>query len=221
MLNALRLSELLAKNADPRLYPRIFVMSPNGTLMAYSTPVDIKELRDQAALISMAWREHSSQSSSSTNPQSPTYVPDNEPDPQAKLEILTIETQHNNIIVRAIQPSLLLILVGTVPPSRKTVFSITPEYEGDSRYPPEEEPFSSSHGDSNSPAAVVSVGTPGGSDRGKKRTPSILSTMSTRDKDVKLGALHIQRKKIDALTAFIRKDFDAKGFVMPDDSTFP
>ncbi len=33
------------------------VMSPNGTLMAYATPVEIKELRDQAALVSMAWKE--------------------------------------------------------------------------------------------------------------------------------------------------------------------
>ncbi|PVH98891.1 hypothetical protein DM02DRAFT_615472 [Periconia macrospinosa] len=221
MLNALKLSELLAKNADPRLYPRIFVMSPNGTLMAYSTPVDIKELRDQAALISMAWREHSSTySSSSANVQSPSQNPNSEADAQPRLETLTIETQHNNIIVRALQPSLLLILVGAVPPFRRTVFNITPEYEGDVRYPPTEDGTSTPQQTSN-PSAATTDGAPEEFERFKKRTPSILSTMSTREKDVKRGALHIQRKKLDALTSFIRKDFDAKGFVMPDDSSFP
>lgn len=190
--------------------------------MAYSTPVDIKELRDQAALISMAWREHSSaHSSSSTNPQSPPQNTQNDgADAQAQLETLTIETQHNNIIVRAIQPSLLLILVGAVPPFRRAVFQITPEFEGDARYPPEDDASSAPQQSSELPG-----GTAGGSseepERAKKRTPSILSTMSTRDRDMKRGALHIQRKKIDALTAFIRKDFDARGFVMPDDSSFP
>lgn len=45
--------------------------------------------------------------------------------------------------------------------------------------------------------------------------------MSQRDKDIKLGALHIQRKKLDAMTKFIRDDFNSKGFVMPDDLSFP
>lgn len=33
-------------------------MSPNGTLWAYATPTNIKELRNQAALISLTWRDH-------------------------------------------------------------------------------------------------------------------------------------------------------------------
>ncbi|KAF2279710.1 uncharacterized protein EI97DRAFT_370917 [Westerdykella ornata] len=219
MLNVLKLSELLAKNVDPKLYPRLFVMSPNGTLMAYSTPVDVKELRDQAALISMAWKEHeaalkkkhvndanASESQSSASPPA--------------LETLTIEFQHNNIIVRALQPKLLLVLVGGVPPSRKSVFKVTPEAHGDPRYPPAEP--SEVEEPATSPPEMPTEGTPSNGDagNGKRRAASILSTMSQREKDLKIGALHIQRKKIDALTAFIRADFDAKGFVMPDDSGF-
>lgn len=185
------------------------VMSPNGTLMAYSTPVDIKELRDQAALISMAWKEQEALRKQQS---------DNSNTVQPPLETLTIETQHNNIITRAIQPSLLLVLVGAVPPFRKPIFKITPEGRGDARYPatdlPEEPPGRPSPEADSSPESDETAVT-------KKKAPSILSTMSQREKDIKIGALHIQRKKIDALTDFIRADFDARGFVMPDDSTFP
>lgn len=192
-------------------------MSPNGTLMAYSTPVDIKELRDQAALISMAWKEHEA----SRKLQSSAH--DGAEDSTAPLETLTIETQHNNIIVRALQPKLLLVLVGGVPPSRKASFKITAEAHGDQRYPasdvPEQPPASQPQpGDSSAESSL-----PSGEDGApvKQKAASILSTMSQRERDIKVGALHIQRKKIDALTDFIRADFDAKGFVMPDDSSFP
>ncbi|KAF2676163.1 hypothetical protein K458DRAFT_424910 [Lentithecium fluviatile CBS 122367] len=230
MLNAMKLSELLAKNIDPHLYPRIFIMSPNGTLMAYSTPVDIKELRDQAALISMAWKEqestrkqHASQREGGSEEPSP---------PPPPLETLTIETQRNNIIVRALQRSLLLVLVGGVPPKRGNVFRITVEGKGDARYPAELVVEEGVAGPTSNPAESGgdapqgedeqldwgAVGRVGGV---KRPTPSILSTMSQREKDVKTGALHIQRKKLDALTAFIRRDFESRGFVMPDDSNFP
>jgi hypothetical protein len=185
--------------------------------MAYSTPVDIKDLRDQAALISMAWKEHetnflakkakASQDGSSS---------------QSGLETLTIEFQRNNIIVRAIQPTLLLVLVGGVPPSRKAIFKITPEAHGDARYPavdiPDQGPPPTSE-----PAEGGLSAQPTGDEGsvGKQKASSITSTMSQREKDMKLGALHIQRKKIDALTDFIRADFDSRGFVMPDDSSFP
>ncbi|KAF9729631.1 hypothetical protein PMIN06_003257 [Paraphaeosphaeria minitans] len=191
MLNALKLSELLNKNTHPSLYPRLFVMSPNGTLMAYTTPIDIRDLRDQAALISMAWKDHAA-----------NHPPPTDPSPPNHLETLTIETANNNIIARAIQPSLLLVLVGGVPPSRKHVFKITPEARGEARYPAE-------RGEDGKEPVV-----------GSGKAASVLSTMSTRERDVKGGALHIQRKKIDALTEYLRRDFDAKGFLMPDDAGF-
>ncbi|KAF1953095.1 hypothetical protein CC80DRAFT_494960 [Byssothecium circinans] len=241
MLNAAKLSELLTKNADTKLYPRIFVMSPNGTLMAYSTPVDIKELRDQAALISMAWKEHSTSTSTTTQPQQPPQTPSpttqeppkpppqtqnqnptDTPTPTPNLETLTIETSTSNILIRAIQPSLLLILVGSVPPShaRRNVFKITPEAYGNPRYPPSSLPSPSTPA---SPAQnpASSGGDDSNSAPKKSSASSIRSTMSTREKDIKLGALHIQRKKLDALTEYVRRDFEERGFVMPDDSSFP
>lgn len=208
------------------------VMSPNGTLMAYSTPVDIKELRDQAALISMAWKDQDN-----VRKNKPTDLSTDTQD-IPPLETLTIETANNNIIVRAIQPNLLLVLVGAVPPSRKEMFKITPEAHGDPRYPPAEvpdepqqqEPPPPQHqqqplGLFSSPSAESVPTDQFSVDEAlvfrKKKTASLLSTMSQRNKDIKLGVLHIQRKKIDALTHFMRADFDAKGFVMPDDSSFP
>ena len=183
--------------------------------MAYSTPVDIKDLRDQAALISMAWKEHEAK-----------HIHQSESgEPESRLETLTIEFQHNNIIIRAIQPKLLLVLVGGVPPSRKALFKITTEAYGDPRYPPaySPEPHSTSAKDLPQGDASAEESLPTIEDRSvaKTKAASITSNMSQREKDIKVGILHIQRKKLDALTAFIRADFDSKGFVMPDDSSFP
>ena len=197
------------------------VMSPNGTLMAYSTPVDIKDLRDQAALISMAWKEH--EASFQAKQAKHTDQSESE-ESTSNLETLTIEFQHNNIIIRAIQPKLLLVLVGGVPPSRRTVFKVTTEAYGDPRYPsievPDSDPVPTNilQGDTSAESSI-----PTNDDRNpsKKKAASITSNMSQKEKDVKVGVLHIQRKKLDALTAFIRADFDSKGFVMPDDSSFP
>ncbi|KAF2009614.1 hypothetical protein BU24DRAFT_79492 [Aaosphaeria arxii CBS 175.79] len=219
MLNVKNLSELLARNVDPNLFPHMFIMSRNGTLLAYSTPVDIKDLRDQAALVSMTWKEY--------GPDKQQTDTNNASSPSKDLQTLTIEFENNNIIARAIQPTLLLVLIGGVPPSRKSGFKITPEARGDPRYPPTddsavEDGDATQHGESQ---AADSLAAPTGDGAavaaGKKRAPSITSTMSQREKDIKGGVLHIQRKKADAMADFIRKEFDAKGFVMPDDSSFP
>ncbi|KAK0650689.1 hypothetical protein DIS24_g6563 [Lasiodiplodia hormozganensis] len=222
MLNVKRLSDLLAKNVDARLYPRMFVMSPNGTLLAYSTPANIKELRDQAALISMAWKEHE------LNIHSGADDADHEGSsaPPQPLETLTIEFDNNNLIVRAIQQKLLLVLVGGVPPGRKQTFKITPETQGGPRYPTEIAGLSGGRHDGVIEPSQSSEASGQGADLvGSPEAPSTASiadsTMSQREKDMKLGALHIQRKKLDAMTRFIRQDFERKGFVMPDDVSFP
>ncbi|KAF2092188.1 hypothetical protein K490DRAFT_31034 [Saccharata proteae CBS 121410] len=208
MLNAKKLSDLLAKNVDPRLYPRMFVMSPNGTLLAYSTPANIKELRDQAALVSMAWKENETAIDAKQD--------DDHDEPPQQLETLTVEFDNNNLIVRAIQPKLLLVLVGGVPPGRKLPFKVTPEVHGSARYPTAPAVQSAEDASEADSTKDLSEGI------GSPRAPSIAaSNMSQRERDMKMGALHIQRKKLDALTRFIRRDFDAKGFVMPDDVSFP
>jgi hypothetical protein len=42
--------------------------------------------------------------------------------------------------------------------------------------------------------------------------------MSQRDKDIRLGVLHVQRKRLDALAGYVLNDFEATNFVMPADS---
>lgn len=110
-------------------------MSPNATLLAYTGPSDIKELRDQAALISILWREAEQQTKQKTA-QTNDLVSSDVLRP-GQLETLTIESETSNIIVRAIQPRLLLVLVGSKPPKHddSKYFKITPETVGDPRYP--------------------------------------------------------------------------------------
>jgi hypothetical protein len=211
-------------------------MSPNGTLIAYSVPVDIKDLRDQAALISMAWKEHEAsidaRFSQDQNPQ-PETAQSSISLSKPTLETLTIEFEANNLIVRALQPKILLVLVGAVPPGRDATFKITPEAHGDPRYPPSGPPGITQGAQDTTSAHIKGKGV---SDPAKEDTtsdieaanspkPSIVSNasshMSVRDKDLRSGALHIQRKKIDAMTEYIRRDFDSRGFVMPPDSMFP
>jgi hypothetical protein len=204
-------------------------MSPNGTLLAYSKPVDIKELRDQAALISIAWKEH-------CQGRKPPPVPDSRKDSsrdeasaaasgshtlKSALKILTIESQDCNILVRLLQPELLLILIGKIPPNKTRNFRIHAEAYGDPRYPPFD--FSASHpsSSSNGPQGDASIENlaskvPEGLLKGK--APSLLSNMSQREKDIRLGPLHVQRKRLDALADYILKDFGTTGFVMPADS---
>lgn len=104
------------------------------------------------------------------------------------------------------------MLVGAVPPvrGREELFRITAEGEGEARYPPAvEEEGGKAHGKGE-----------GDVDVGSGKAASVLSTMSSRERDLKAGVLHVQRKKVDALTEYLRAEFDAKGFVMPDDSSF-
>ena len=118
-------------------------MSPNATLLAYSGRPDIQLLRDQAALLSQIWKEHkdklkerdrnttSEAYSSSASTTVSTIV-------EGALETLTIENANSNIIIRAVQPRLLLVLIGGPPPHRPSdFFKVTAEVKGDARYPTE------------------------------------------------------------------------------------
>lgn len=186
-------------------------MSPNGNLLAYSTPVNIKELRDQAALISAAWKEQciGRQTQSTSDPRKDSARDDAEAAQQSglkpPLETLTIQAETCNILIRSLQPELLFVLIGELPPNKEQQFKITAEGHGDSRYPALE--------GSDTPSTTTAA--QGAS--GKLKAPSILSSMSQREKDVRLGVLHIQRKRLDALTDYIQRDFKDSGFVMPAD----
>ncbi|KAH6629067.1 hypothetical protein C7974DRAFT_180531 [Boeremia exigua] len=212
MIDIIKVSEWLTKNINERLYPRLFLMSPNGNLLAYSTPVNIKELRDQAALISAAWKEHSvsRQTQSAPDPRRDSSREDADATHQSglkpALETLTIEAENSNILVRCLQPELLFVLVGELPPNKTQRFKITAEGHGDLRYPALE-------GSEAQPNASRSAQNA----TSKLKAPSIRSTMSQRESDIKLGVLHVQRKRLDALTDYIQRDFKESGFIMPAD----
>lgn len=91
-------------------------MSPNGTLIAYSASTDMKNVRDRAALVSMAWKEHASTKDSD-------------------MRALTIETTSCNIIARSVQPALLLVIIGRTDARAAKQFYATPEFVGDDIYP--------------------------------------------------------------------------------------
>lgn len=187
-------------------------MSPNGNLLAYSTPVNIKELRDQAALISAAWKEQclGRQSQSVPDPRKDSTRENAEAARQSglppALQTLTIEAEHCNILIRSLQPELLFVLIGELPPNKSQQFRITAEGHGDPRYPALE-------GSDTRPSTPMIPQ----SAAGKLKAPSVLSSMSQREKDINLGTLHIQRKRLDALTEYIQDDFRKSGFVMPAD----
>jgi hypothetical protein len=202
-------------------------MSPNGTLLAYSTPVDIKELRDQAALISIAWKEHCQ---GRQKPAVPTHRKDSGRNDhtasgtasqtlKTPLKTLTIQSRDCNILVRLLQPELLLVLVGNIPPKKSQSFKINAEGHGDPRYPSVDaspsRPGSSTNLLQRDAAAddFARIATPG-----KGKAASLMSNMSQREKDIRHGVLHVQRKRLDALADYALRDFESTGFVMPADS---
>ncbi|EUC48554.1 hypothetical protein COCMIDRAFT_2619 [Bipolaris oryzae ATCC 44560] len=217
MINIAKVSDWLTQNANESIYPRLFLMSPNGTLLAYSKPVQTKELRDQAALISMAWKDHCAgrQKLSTRN-----GAPDHSLKPP--LQTLTIETQDCNIIVRLLQPELLLVLIGRIPPSKKQTFKISPEGQGDPRYPDVHvslsRPGSSAQLHGQADGSADNLRPSNGGPTMKNKAPSLFSNMSQREKDIRGGALHVQRKKLDALAEYVLRDFEDTSFVMPADA---
>jgi len=190
-------------------------MDPDGQLFAYSRPANMKQLRDQATLVSMAWKQQEEAVNKRVNGEARTQSgPSNNTICEISLETLTIESDTANVLVRALQPKLLLVMVGGTPPGRKISLTMTPETPGDSRYP------------SPIPSRPVSLAEPGCSSsqdsprnlNSQSKAPSSSAsdgTASQKDIDIMLGALHIQRKRLDKLTDLIREDFRKTGFLMP------
>jgi hypothetical protein len=189
MLNAKALSELLTKNSDARLCKRWFLMTPNGTLLAYTKPTDIKDLRRQAARTALLWQEQLDAQRAGTEPET------NKVQMPALLQTLTIEMETGNTIVRKVQPQLLLVLEGGVPPRRPTFEPrTTPEGPGDGPYPATN---TTQHNAPNLASSVSSAA---------ESTKSVVSQ----------SVLGLQRKKLDALAAAIAQNFEQTGFRMPD-----
>ncbi|KAF1981538.1 hypothetical protein K402DRAFT_342191 [Aulographum hederae CBS 113979] len=242
MLNARTLGELFAKNIHPELYPRIFLTTMNGTLLAYNKPVaDMRQLRNQAAMVSRAWKDYFM----------PTDPPKEEPKRNDSPEETDSNTPHEtlaeytarsggNVIVRALQNKLLLVLIGGIPPGTVKEFNIIYETASDSRYPDPEtaraqvappKPPQQLQGQPSkrrlrgSPPPQASLrNTPSFSSEeltvSTSPAPSAQSELTPREKELRKGALHIQRKRLDSLADYISKELQEKDFTMPDDSVF-
>lgn len=105
------------------------VISPNGNLVAYSTPANMVVIRDQAALISMAWR--GDPEGDGDGPAMPNHA---EP-PSGPLRALTVELGNTNVIARAIVPDLILVMLGGAFPGKRGSFKLTKETLDDPVYP--------------------------------------------------------------------------------------
>jgi hypothetical protein len=167
------------------------IMTPNGSLMAYTLPANMKELRDQVALVSISWKEHLERKDNERFEPQYTQGGPNEPSKRVvradALETLTVEFDHRNLIVKYLQPKLLLVLEGGVPPGRKRELKVTAEAPGDRRYPSE---------DSNgSDGGDTMLGTSVGS----KASTTVSSTQ-------RLSVLHIQRKKMEIMAETIKHE---------------
>ena len=194
MLNARALSELLTKNSDERLCKRWFIMTPNGTLIAYTQPADIRDLRRQAAIVTITWQEHQRGSKPADQPETNEEGPGKIAMP-GLIRTLTMETDSANLIIRKLQPQLLLVLEGGVPP-RKRAFEaqVTPEGPGDIPYPKQE--------DQNQDSA---------------RNSAASSLADSSKSAASCTVLGMQRRKLDALASAIAKEFERTGFKMPEE----
>lgn len=175
--------------------------------MAYTTPANMKELRDQVALVSISWKENLELKDSENFEPEHSQGGPNEPPrrvvrPDA-LETLTIEFDNRNLLVKYLQPKLLLVLEGGVPPGRKRPLKITAEAPGDPRYP-SDEPSELTNGSAHAPMLSSSVG-------------SKASTTASAASFRRLSVLQIQRKKTEMMTRTIKEEFQRSDFVMPDD----
>jgi hypothetical protein len=127
------------------------LMTNEAQLLAYSAPhtTNINKYRDEAALVSQAWKHYDTVLMSKANRTRPGHENPTGHVARGELQCLTFETQTGVIIVRAIQPCLLLVQVGYTPPDAGDVeyrpassshtlngTTITYELRGDARFPP-------------------------------------------------------------------------------------
>ncbi|KAK6432803.1 hypothetical protein LTR95_011020 [Oleoguttula sp. CCFEE 5521] len=196
MLNARALTELLTLNTDDTLCKQWWLMTPNGTLLAYSQPSGIKTLRNKAAMVALSWQEH--QLLMQPQPEDSEQDEDGFQEaeavgPAVKLRALTIESMTSNLMTTRVQSGLLLTLEGGVPPRRHGFEPrTTAEGDDDAVYPPED-------------AAELATS----SEELTTSRPS--STMS----NAAISILRLQRKKLEALADAILDELERTGFAMP------
>ncbi|TKX21064.1 hypothetical protein C1H76_6604 [Elsinoe australis] len=210
MISVKALSKLLTNNVDGKLILRWFITTPNGSLLAYSTPVDMRELRDQVALISMTWKEQLDLREDDIDEDDHDGADHFEP----AIHTMTMEFENRNLLVRHIQSNMLLVLEGGVPPRRSRPLQITTEGPDDSRYPFEIE----------SDGAHPSVnGATTAKDKHEERphgpgSPTGFSEASTTTSVRRRNhVLDIHRRKLDAMSGVLKAELRKSHFEMPAD----
>ncbi|KAM0723951.1 hypothetical protein Q7P37_000942 [Cladosporium fusiforme] len=193
MLNVKGLTELLTQNTDGKLCKRWWLMTPNGTLLAYSQPANTRDLRNQAAMVALSWQEHEM---AKVHEEHDEDDEDHDPaDFMDHIRALTIEAETSNIVATRLQSHMLLVLEGGVPPRRQG-FEPKTTVEGidDDQYPPEDPNLANVPKD-----ATVS-----------SRASSTISSAA-------VSVLRLQRKKLEALSNAIIDDFERTGFEIPEE----
>lgn len=195
------------------------IMTPNGTLIAYTTPASIRELRDQVALVSMSWKEHLEVKATEIRYQVSAESNNDESTERSSrdfpMETLTLEFGDRNLVIRLLQPKLLLVLEGGLPPSRKRPLKITAEGPGDARYPLDEPRTSTTNGEQKN------ASTTGGKLElpGSPSATSQASTTVSNSAGGRTNILNIHRKKLDQMADMLKKELERAGFVMPEDQS--
>ena len=125
------------------------------------------------------------------------------------LATVTVQTENVNIVIRSLQPKMLFVLVGGVPPGTRQPFKEVAEFTGDPRFPSEEAGSDAM----NEPSA-------NGPQPSSQISPTPQDEHVPSQEDMRLGALHLQRKKADSMAETIIEHFGLRDFEMPDDSIF-
>jgi hypothetical protein len=191
MLNVKGLSELLTLNTDGKLCQRWWLMTPNGTLLAYSQPSSTREMRNKAAMVALTWQEHAREKSAQASSDSSDDQSTTTDEPVNQIRAMRMETISSNILATTLQTQMLLVLEGGVPPRRKGFEPrTTTESANDEQYPLQDHHLASSK-------SAVSLS-----------ANSITSNASS-------SVLIIQRKKLEAMANSIIDEFERTGFEMP------
>ncbi|KAF2670634.1 hypothetical protein BT63DRAFT_243632 [Microthyrium microscopicum] len=231
MLDSRRLNDWLQTNVEYPVIDHFLLITTSGDLLAYPRPTDIKQYRDEAALVVKAWKDSDQLLMNKYNRKLPSTRNRSAHIADKELQALTISAQKGNIIVYAIQPRLLLVLVGAkTPPSNSTEVEFIHEAKGEARYPPRsDEPhlhvldFSSPEMDlpATPPAQfgnqIDTQLDPGSQGQSPSATPPYEepNPMSISQQSLNipieqqhLGILHLQRSKLERMADHLAKEMD-------------
>ncbi|KAI9835903.1 MAG: hypothetical protein M1819_001801 [Sarea resinae] len=191
------------------------MFTPSGLLVANSSPANVRALRNQVALAGSIWQQYAAVATAGIIHGA---LSENEfgaisTSTHKDLGVLTIELRDVNLVVREIRPQLLLGLIGPKykPGLGNSISAMVSEREP--------EPDVSVDPTLN---AIDSSSTSGSATK-----PDIFDTNyqtsvensrkeeSQRERDLRLGALHILKLKAEALGAFLEQEL--KEFNMPPD----